>query len=103
MSSVPLSLQWYNLTTYRPKCNERSAGKNSMTIMMVDFGLHDLCGGMLGHDAYAYSRTTSPESSSSSAIYYPPVYSRPSIQIIVLVYCGNQHYEYKVNKPEDIT
>ena len=81
MSSLPLSLQCYNLATYLPKCNERSAGKNSMSIMMVDFGLHDLCGGIIGHDAYSYSRTTSPESSSSSAIYYPHVYSRPAIQM----------------------
>ena len=45
---------------------------------MVDLGLHDLCGGFIGSDAYEYSRTTSPESSSSSAIYYPPVYCRPA-------------------------
>ena len=78
MSSLPLSLQWYNLTTPRTvKCQERPS-KNSLSIMMVDFGLHDLCGGIIGANAYEYSRTASPESSSSSALYYPPVYCRPA-------------------------
>lgn len=80
MSSLPLSLHWYNLTSSRTKCNG-GTGKPSLSIMMVDFGLHDLCGGIIGHDAYSTDRTTSPDSSSSSAIYYPPVYSRPAIQM----------------------
>ena len=78
MSSLPLSLQCYNLTTSRSlKCQERP-NKNSLSIMMVDLGLHDLCGGFISTDFNEYSRTTSPESSSSSAIYYPPVYCRPA-------------------------
>ena len=48
---------------------------------MVDFGLHDLCSGIIGKDIYSDSRTASPESSSSSAIYYPNVYCRPAIQM----------------------
>ena len=80
MSSLPLSLQWYNLTTPRSvKCQEKD--KNLLSIMMVDIGFHDLCGGIIGHDAYEYCRTTSPESSTSSAIYYPPVYCRPATQM----------------------
>ena len=78
MSSLPMSFQWYNLTTSRPKYNERPS---KSYIMMVDFGLHDLCGGIVGQDFYSNSKSTSPESSSSSAIYYPPVYSRPAIQM----------------------
>ena len=80
MSYLPLSLQCYNLTTSRPKYDIRQQ-KTSMSIIMVDFGLHDLCSGIIGKDIYSDSRTASPESSSSSAIYYPNVYCRPAIQM----------------------
>ena len=80
MSYLPLNVQWHGLTIGRPK-GYSGSNKKGVSIMMVDFGLHGLCGGIIGHEMSSLSRPNSPHSSSSSAIYYPPVHSRPSIQM----------------------